>query len=138
MGQFSWLAVDTNSPIYNDGTAKQTVTMVFKDTNGEIKAVTESDYEGYGIFGGLDYYEVLAEMNGITSPIKNADERTEDLRIKGIDLVYNCIDASIQYPQLYLGIPMMERVNFANRVMEDPKQGWGQQDDSEGDSDWED
>jgi hypothetical protein len=27
----------------------------------------ESNYEGYGVFGGKDYYELLAEMNGIGS-----------------------------------------------------------------------
>lgn len=24
----------------------------------------EPDYEGYGVFGGKDYYELLAELNG--------------------------------------------------------------------------
>jgi hypothetical protein len=26
---------------------------------------TEDDYEGYGIFGGRDFYELIAELNGL-------------------------------------------------------------------------
>jgi hypothetical protein len=31
------------------------------------RVFTESDYEGYGVFGGKDFYELLAELNGLGS-----------------------------------------------------------------------
>jgi hypothetical protein len=33
-----------------------------KDNKGN--AWTEPNYQGYGVFGGKDFYELLAEMNG--------------------------------------------------------------------------
>jgi hypothetical protein len=38
---------------------------------------TEQVYDGYGIFGGKDYYELLAEMNGLKT------------REEGIDLAHS-------------------------------------------------
>jgi hypothetical protein len=43
---------------------------------------SEDNYEGYGVFGGKDYYELLAEMNGLTG------DGTEDMRMKGIELAF--------------------------------------------------
>ena len=37
----------------------------------------ESNYNGYGEFGGKDFFELLAEMNGLTT------------RDEGIDLAYS-------------------------------------------------
>lgn len=36
-----------------------------KDDKGNVWV--EDNYEGYGEFGGKDYYELLAEMNGLGS-----------------------------------------------------------------------
>jgi len=33
----------------------------------------EPDYEGYGEFGGVDYYELLAKMNGLTTRNEGID-----------------------------------------------------------------
>lgn len=53
----------------------------------------EDCYEGYGVFGGKDYYELLAEMNGLKSD-----------RIKGIELAFDGhpdgINPDILYPSL--------------------------------------
>jgi hypothetical protein len=38
---------------------------------------TERNYEGYGVFGGKDFYELLAEMNGLKT------------REEGINLAYS-------------------------------------------------
>jgi hypothetical protein len=48
----------------------------------------ETEYEGYGIFGGKDYYELLAEMNGQGSD-----------RDKGIDLSLS-EDSKVTHPNL--------------------------------------
>jgi hypothetical protein len=47
---------------------------------------TETCYEGYGVFGGKDFYELLAEMNG------------QYTRRQGIDIAYG--EASFKSPNL--------------------------------------
>lgn len=59
MGQFSWYAQDTLDPIWNDRD-KFKVYMVDPLTGERYE---ENDYEGYGVFGGRDYYELLATIN---------------------------------------------------------------------------
>lgn len=75
MGFFSWHTNDTQEPIWNIWTGKaKTVHMI--DNQGNTWR--EDNYEGYGDFGGKDYYELLAEMNGLDSD-----------RQLGIDLNFN-------------------------------------------------
>ena len=61
MGQFSWFTQDTNHRIVNGEEYK----VIMTDNNGH--KYVEYCYEGYGVFGGKDYYELLAEMNGLGS-----------------------------------------------------------------------
>lgn len=58
MGQFSWFTQDTHHRIVNG--EEHTVYLV-DDKGNKYK---ENFYEGYGVFGGKDFYELLAEMNG--------------------------------------------------------------------------
>lgn len=58
MGQFSWFTMDTHHRIVNGD--EHTVYLV-DDKGNKWK---ENCYEGYGVFGGKDFYELLAEMNG--------------------------------------------------------------------------
>lgn len=58
MGQFSWFTMDTHHRIINN--EKYTVYLV--DDKGN--KWEEDCYDGYGVFGGKDFYELLAEMNG--------------------------------------------------------------------------
>lgn len=75
MGFFSWHTNDTQEPVWNTWTGKaKTVYMI--DNQGNTWR--EDNYEGYGDFGGKDYYELLAEMNGLDSD-----------RQLGIDLNFN-------------------------------------------------
>lgn len=62
MGFFSWNTSDTQRSIANNYSKRDTfkVHMVTKDGG----AYTEENYEGYGEFGGKDFYELLAELNG--------------------------------------------------------------------------
>ena len=77
MGNFSWNCCDCHKPILSDGPsiddycfkceeqlaeldgAKQTVYLI--DTDGKL--IREDDYEGYGVFGGIDAYGWLAHRN---------------------------------------------------------------------------
>lgn len=61
MGQFSWFTQDTHHRIVNGEEYK----VIMTDNNG--RKYVEHCYEGYGEFGGKDYYELLAEMNGLGS-----------------------------------------------------------------------
>lgn len=88
MGQFSWFTQDTHRRIINN----KPMRVVMTDDKGN--QYVEECYEGYGEFGGKDYYELLAEMNGIPS----AD------RLDGIDLAFSKsldgISSGVLYPSL--------------------------------------
>lgn len=75
MGFFSWKTMDTNRSIPNRYSNRKTFPVTMTDNRGN--SWTENDYEGYGVFGGKDYFELLAEMNGLTT------------RDEGIDLVFS-------------------------------------------------
>lgn len=72
MGLFSWITQDTKRSIRVDG--EQIVYMV--DNKGN--KYKQQYYEGYGMFGGKDFYELVAEMNNLKSD-----------RSLGIDLVFS-------------------------------------------------
>ena len=76
MGFFSWHTNDTHDPIWNTYSGHDTKTVYMIDNKGNTWR--EDNYEGYGDFGGKDYYELLAEMNGLDSD-----------RQLGIDLNFN-------------------------------------------------
>jgi len=62
MGLFSWITQDTNKSIPASGSDRSTFPVTMTDNKGN--KWTETDYEGYGVFDGKDYYDLLAEMNG--------------------------------------------------------------------------
>ena len=108
MGQFSWFTQDTHHRII-DG-EEHTVYLV-DDKGNKWK---ENCYDGYGVFGGKDFYELLAEMNGfsykecgddsgsITCPDGHkviSDRVTEEFRSIGIDLAFGRDDeGNCAYP----------------------------------------
>lgn len=55
-------------------------------TDNKGNKYVEDCYDGYGNFGGKDYYVLLAEMNGIT--LKDCGNNKDKLRSKGIDLAF--------------------------------------------------
>jgi len=85
MGFFSWNTQDTDKSIANQYSNRKTFRVQMMDNKGNVW--TEDDYEGYGVFGGKDYYELLAEMNGFTSD-KTGDEYTDEARGFGIDIAF--------------------------------------------------
>ena len=80
MGQFSWFTQDTKKRIVNNGCLK----VIMTDNKGN--KYVEDCYDGYGNFGGKDYYALLAEMNGIT--LKDCGGDKWKHRSKGIDLAF--------------------------------------------------
>lgn len=89
MGQFSWIAQDTLKSISNRN--PKPVTMV--DNKGN--KWTENSYAGYGIFGGKDFYQLLAEMNNCEGLTGNVDKD----RNFGIDLFFG--DKAFISPNFY-------------------------------------
>ena len=76
MGFFSWKTQDTDRSIANVFSNRTTFKVVMVDDKGN--KYVEENYEGYGVFGGKDFYELLDEMNGGKGD-----------RMAGIDLVFN-------------------------------------------------
>ena len=64
MGYFSWKTSDTKRSIANNASCRPTFPVIMLDDKGN--QYVETDYEGYGVFGGKNYYDLLAEMNGKT------------------------------------------------------------------------
>jgi len=96
MGFFSWRTQDTDVSIANQHSTRDTFTVVMLDDTGN--KWYEQNYDGYGVFGGKDYYELLAEMNGLTG------DGTEDMRMKGIELAFkdspNGDNPEVKFPNL--------------------------------------
>ncbi len=89
MGFFSWNTQDTDKSIANNYSNRNTFRVQMIDNKGNVW--TESDYEGYGRFGGKDYYELLAEMNGVVERDKvqlQGEAYTDYVRGKGIELAF--------------------------------------------------
>ena len=69
MGFFSWRTSDTDKSICNSFSSRDVFTVFMKDNKGNTWR--EDSYEGYGSFGGKDYHELVAEMNGFPSDREN-------------------------------------------------------------------
>lgn len=82
MGVFSWKTQDTGRSIVNRYSCIKTFPVIMTDDKGN--QYREDNYEGYGVFGGKDYYVLLDEMNGGTGD-----------RIAGIERVYRSSDSYI-------------------------------------------
>ena len=80
MGFFSWKTSDTKRSISNVYSNKEIFVVYMKTEDGRVWQ--ENAYEGYGVFGGKDIYELIAELNNLTG------KNTEELRNKGISLVF--------------------------------------------------
>jgi len=107
MGFFSWQTQDTARSIANQFGNRQTFTVYMHNHLGE--SWTETNYEGYGIFGGKDYYELLAEMNSL----KTRDE--------GIELAF----ADPARPCLHPNLTSCEKWEYVNRAPDNcPEQGY--------------
>ena len=62
MGLFSWKTMDTDRSICCKHSNREVFPVTMTDNKGN--SWHEYDYDGYGEFGGKDFYELLAEMSG--------------------------------------------------------------------------
>ena len=71
MGYFSWKTCDTDRSIANQDSDRYGLSFSDRETfkvhmiTPDGRAFTETDYGGFGEFGGKDFYELLAELNGL-------------------------------------------------------------------------
>lgn len=86
MGFFSWKTQDTDRSIANQYSGRKTFRVQMLDNKGNVW--TEDNYEGYGVFGGKDYYELLAEMNNVHID-KDIENYEDKLRAAGISLAFS-------------------------------------------------
>ena len=91
MGFFSWNTMDTDNSIANEHSNRKTFRVQMMDNKGNVW--TEDNYDGYGRFGGKDFYELLAEMNGFVSEKGltyeiDSEANTDEARGFGISLAF--------------------------------------------------
>jgi len=92
MGQFSWITQDTGKRIiienaWGASNPQEPPVVIMTDDKGN--QYKEEHYEGYGVFGGKDYFELLAEMNG------------KKTREEGINLAYGAKEEDLSNQMKY-------------------------------------
>lgn len=98
MGFSSFLTNDTQRSISNSWSSRGALPVVMCDNKGNHWE--ETSYEGYCSFGGVDYFVVLALMNGIINTNQLQDEyAVEKARCQGIDMYYKQEEGTL-YPNL--------------------------------------
>ena len=122
-GQFSWYTSDTNSQIGSE--RQNTINVYMYDNKGN--KWEEKKYEGYGVFGGKDYYDLVAEMNGY-----DADREI------GIDIAFNKKKTKTGKMGKPLFPALVESKNynwkrhdFTKESDSDPNQSWYQEEEDE-------
>ena len=141
-GQFSWMTQDTDEQIGSE--EENTIEVYMVDNMGN--EYFEPEYDGYGNFGGEDYYDVLATMNGFTQEdvgIKdNKGYETKELRSIGIQLAYGGIEpkeGEVLFPALVTNPAMVgSGWDFTQRPEDDPNQSWdvSEYDEYDEEDDW--
>lgn len=153
-GQFSWMTYDTDKQIGSE--SQNTIDVYMYDDKGN--QWYEKGYEGYGEFGNMDYYELLATMNGFTE--EDLEDKAllkairavgkPEMRDIGIALAFDPKGKKIKtrakgnkvlFPAL-VEDPRFnwKRHDFTQEAESDPNQSWYQEpeyDDYEDDDDYE-
>jgi hypothetical protein len=111
-GQFSWMTQDTGQQIGSQ--EGNTIPVYMFDNTG--KYWFEKEYEGYGVFGGKDYYELLDQMNGGTGDRSEGIRKAFDPTAKGKTL----------FPALVVGASNFDYKthDFTQEAETDPNQSW--------------
>lgn len=134
-GQFSWMTQDTDEQI---GSERQNTIEVWMYDN-EGNSWYEKRYEGYGEFGGMDYYELLAKMNGYSEEdledkkVLKAMSYGKEMRDIGISLAFEKLPTKdkgkkVLFPALVAdGRYNWKRHDFTQEAESDPNQSWYQE-----------
>ena len=125
-GQFSWMTQDTEEQIGSE--RENTIDVWMYDNEGN--SWYEKRYEGYGVFGGMDYYELLAKMNGYS---EEDLKKGQEMRNLGIDLAFKKLKTKdkgkkVLFPALVAdGRYNWKRHDFTQEAESDPNQSWYQE-----------
>jgi len=111
-GQFSWMTQDTGQQIGSQ--EGNTIPVYMFDDKG--KYWFEPSYDGYGVFGGMDYYELLDQMNG------GRGDRNEGVR-KAFDPT---LEGKLLFPALVVSPNNFnyKTHDFTKEAENDPDQSW--------------
>ena len=126
-GQFSWMTQDTGEQIGSERENRITVYMYDNEGN----QWKEDKYDGYGEFGGMDYYELLAKMNGYSEEdLEEVKGPFKEMRQLGIDLAFGKLKTKdkgrkVLFPAL-VEDPRYnwKRHDFTQEPESDPNQSW--------------
>lgn len=135
MGFFSWMTCDTNESISNRYSVRGPLTayvLIPKEFGGGC--IKETNYEGYGVFGGRDIFALVANWNKPDSCTGNDEED----RYLGIDLYYHNENNPIKYGIKIASKPMT--YEDAELSEDCPDQGYfycDEQDEEDDYDDWE-
>ena len=149
-GQFSWMTYDTDVQIGSE--RENTIDVYMFDNEGN--QWHEKKYDGYGVFGNMDYYELLAKMNGFTE--EDLEDKSvlkairamgkAEMRDIGIALAFDPKGKKIKtkakgnkvlFPALVENPKFdWKRHDFSEESESDPNQSWYQEPDY--DEDYED
>lgn len=115
MGQFSWITQDTKESIRESYGCSDPdkISAYMHDNKGNVWE--ETSYEGYGVFGGKDYYQLLAEMNNAEGLTGDEDH---DRQI-GIKLAFGTASAITPNLTRYSEWEWRDEI-----PMDCPNQGW--------------
>ena len=119
MGQFSWITQDTDRSISNEYGYRFKVVM--RDDKGN--KWIEENYEGYGEFGGKDYYDLVAEMNGYTKDNMPSSKSIKELRDVGIDIAFGIGEVKVPNP-IFPSLTEDGSWYDGQEPENCPKQGW--------------
>lgn len=126
-GQFSWMTQDSGEQIGSERENRITVFMYDNEGN----QYKEDKYEGYGEFGGMDYYELVAKMNGYTEEdLEGYKGSFKEMRQLGIDLAFGKLKTKDKkgktlFPALVTDPRYnWKRHDFTQEAENDPNQSW--------------
>ncbi len=125
-GQFSWITQDSDEQIGSE--RMNTIDVWMYDNEGN--SWYEKSYDGYGEFGGMDYYELLARMNGYS---EEDLRKGQEMRNLGIDLAFKKLKTKdkgkkVLFPALVAnGKYNWKRHDFTQEAESDPNQSWYQE-----------
>jgi len=134
-GQFSWFTYDTDQQIGSE--RENTIDVWMYDNQGN--SWYEKHYQGYGVFGGMDYYELLAKMNGYSEEdledkkVSKAMSYGKEMRDIGISLAFKKLKTKdkgkkVLFPALVAdGKYNWKRHDFTKEAESDPNQSWYQE-----------
>ena len=145
-GQFSWMTQDSGQQIGSE--KENTIEVWMYDNKGN--QYYEKKYDGYGEFGGMDYYELLARMNGYTDEDLQDKKFTKSIRVMGkgsmrdigIAIAFEKLKTrdkggDVLFPALVAdGKFNWKRHNFKIEAESDPNQSWFQEEEEDDDDDW--